>query len=50
MIIFQALAQCEDTLTSLGLVREEVDDTAGAAKVSLDLVESSFLNHFRFFC
>ncbi|KAI9076138.1 hypothetical protein K1719_041836 [Acacia pycnantha] len=28
----QALAQCEDTLTSLGLVREEVNDTAGAAK------------------
>ncbi|XP_054812574.1 arogenate dehydratase/prephenate dehydratase 2, chloroplastic-like [Prosopis cineraria] len=28
----QALAQCEDTLTSLGLVREAVDDTAGAAK------------------
>ncbi|XP_015582757.2 arogenate dehydratase 2 [Ricinus communis] len=28
----QALAQCELTLTSLGLVREAVDDTAGAAK------------------
>ncbi|KAF2300500.1 hypothetical protein GH714_013839 [Hevea brasiliensis] len=28
----QALAQCEHTLTSLGLVREAVDDTAGAAK------------------
>ncbi|XP_042067008.1 arogenate dehydratase 2-like [Salvia splendens] len=28
----QALAQCEDTLTKLGLVREAVDDTAGAAK------------------
>ncbi|KAI3450509.1 hypothetical protein Pfo_007174 [Paulownia fortunei] len=29
----QALAQCENTLTKLGLVREAVDDTAGAAKV-----------------
>ncbi|KAJ4834951.1 hypothetical protein Tsubulata_050112 [Turnera subulata] len=29
---FEALAQCEHTLTSLGLVREAVDDTAGAAK------------------
>ncbi|KAL2488888.1 Arogenate dehydratase/prephenate dehydratase 2 [Forsythia ovata] len=28
----QALAQCETTLTGLGLVREAVDDTAGAAK------------------
>ncbi|XP_075635504.1 arogenate dehydratase 2-like isoform X2 [Castanea sativa] len=28
----QALAQCEHTLTKLGLVREAVDDTAGAAK------------------
>ncbi|CAI9776421.1 unnamed protein product [Fraxinus pennsylvanica] len=28
----QALAQCERTLTGLGLVREAVDDTAGAAK------------------
>ncbi|XP_030526598.1 arogenate dehydratase 2 isoform X2 [Rhodamnia argentea] len=28
----QALAQCEHTLTKIGLVREEVDDTAGAAK------------------
>ncbi|CAI0388353.1 unnamed protein product [Linum tenue] len=28
----QALAQCEYTLTRLGLVREAVDDTAGAAK------------------
>ncbi|KAH9661026.1 Arogenate dehydratase/prephenate dehydratase 2 [Citrus sinensis] len=28
----QALAQCENTLTKLGLVREAVDDTAGAAK------------------
>ncbi|GAV71357.1 PDT domain-containing protein/ACT domain-containing protein [Cephalotus follicularis] len=27
----QALAQCENTLTRLGLVREAVDDTAGAA-------------------
>ena len=31
--IFQALAQCEHTLTKWGLVREAVDDTAGAAKV-----------------
>nr|GMD15979.1 arogenate dehydratase/prephenate dehydratase 2, chloroplastic [Ipomoea batatas] len=29
---FEALAQCENTLTELGLVREAVDDTAGAAK------------------
>nr|D3U716.1 RecName: Full=Arogenate dehydratase 2; Short=PhADT2; AltName: Full=Prephenate dehydratase ADT3; Flags: Precursor [Petunia x hybrida]ACY79503.1 arogenate dehydratase 2 [Petunia x hybrida] len=28
----QALAQCENNLTKLGLVREAVDDTAGAAK------------------
>ncbi|XP_021809170.1 arogenate dehydratase/prephenate dehydratase 2, chloroplastic [Prunus avium] len=28
----QALSQCEHTLTKLGLVREAVDDTAGAAK------------------
>ncbi|CAN6692520.1 unnamed protein product [Malus baccata var. baccata] len=28
----QALDQCENTLTKLGLVREAVDDTAGAAK------------------
>lgn len=28
----QALAQCEHTLTNWGLVREAVDDTAGAAK------------------
>ncbi|XP_045830249.1 arogenate dehydratase/prephenate dehydratase 2, chloroplastic-like [Trifolium pratense] len=28
----QALAQCENTLTGWGLVREAVDDTAGAAK------------------
>ncbi|XP_057981890.1 arogenate dehydratase 2 isoform X2 [Malania oleifera] len=28
----QALAQCENTLTKLGVVREAVDDTAGAAK------------------
>ncbi|WCJ41121.1 arogenate dehydratase 2 [Euphorbia peplus] len=28
----QGLAQCEHTLTKLGLVREAVDDTAGAAK------------------
>ncbi|KAL5169482.1 Arogenate dehydratase/prephenate dehydratase 2, chloroplastic [Glycine soja] len=31
----QALAQCENTLTKFGLVREAVDDTAGAAKVIL---------------
>ncbi|XP_038693460.1 arogenate dehydratase/prephenate dehydratase 2, chloroplastic isoform X2 [Tripterygium wilfordii] len=29
----QALAQCEHTLTRWGLVREAVDDTAGAAKL-----------------
>ncbi|CAK9170175.1 unnamed protein product [Ilex paraguariensis] len=29
----QALAQCENTLTRMGLVREAVDDTAGAAKL-----------------
>ncbi|XP_078436180.1 arogenate dehydratase 2-like [Wolffia australiana] len=28
----QALAQCEHTLTKLGVVRESVDDTAGAAQ------------------
>ncbi|KAM7278597.1 hypothetical protein ACFE04_005731 [Oxalis oulophora] len=28
----QALAQCENTLTKFGLVREAADDTAGAAK------------------
>ncbi|KAJ6830888.1 arogenate dehydratase/prephenate dehydratase 2, chloroplastic-like isoform X1 [Iris pallida] len=28
----QALAQCEHTLTKLGVVKEAVDDTAGAAK------------------
>ncbi|KAF5183902.1 Arogenate dehydratase/prephenate dehydratase 2 protein [Thalictrum thalictroides] len=28
----QALAQCENTLTKLGVVREAVDDTAGAAQ------------------
>ncbi|WMV56360.1 hypothetical protein MTR67_049745 [Solanum verrucosum] len=32
LIIYMALAQCENTLTKLGLVREAVDDTAGAAK------------------
>lgn len=36
--MFQALSQCENTLTKLGLVREAVDDTAGAAKVGWDLV------------
>ncbi|KAG6758937.1 hypothetical protein POTOM_035400 [Populus tomentosa] len=30
----QALAQCENTLTKLGLITEAVDDTAGAAKVA----------------
>ncbi|MBA0877267.1 hypothetical protein Goshw_013195 [Gossypium schwendimanii] len=33
----QALAQCENTLTKLGLSREATDDTALAAKVSHDL-------------
>ncbi|RRT49655.1 hypothetical protein B296_00022819 [Ensete ventricosum] len=28
-----ALAQCENTLAEIGVVREAVDDTAGAAKV-----------------
>lgn len=28
----QALAQCENTLTKLGVVKEAVDDTAGAAQ------------------
>ncbi|MQM01302.1 hypothetical protein Taro_034057 [Colocasia esculenta] len=28
----QALAQCENTLTKLGVVREAIDDTAGAAE------------------
>ena len=37
-MMFQALAQCENTLTKLGLVREAVDDTAGAAKVGLVLI------------
>ena len=37
VVTFQALAQCENTLTKLGLVREAVDDTAGAAKVGLNL-------------
>ncbi|XP_073309715.1 arogenate dehydratase 2-like isoform X2 [Primulina huaijiensis] len=32
----QALAQCEKTLTNLGLVRVAVDDTAGAAKYVAD--------------
>ncbi|KAI7982425.1 hypothetical protein LOK49_LG15G01546 [Camellia lanceoleosa] len=34
----QALAQCENTLTRLGMVREAVDDTAGAAKDDSDNV------------
>ncbi|CAN1249457.1 Arogenate dehydratase 2, partial [Linum perenne] len=38
----QALAQCEYTLTRLGLVREAVDDTAGAAKyVALGKLEDT---------
>ncbi|CAN0874863.1 Arogenate dehydratase 2 [Linum grandiflorum] len=38
----QALAQCEYTLTRLGLVREAVDDTAGAAKyVALSKLEDT---------
>lgn len=40
---FQALAQCEHTLTKIGLVREAVDDTAGAAKVSLGINGDLFL-------
>lgn len=40
LVIYQALAQCENTLTKLGLVREAVDDTAGAAKVSRDIMTS----------
>ncbi|XP_039129772.1 arogenate dehydratase 2-like [Dioscorea cayenensis subsp. rotundata] len=32
----QALAQCEHTLAKLGVVRENVDDTAGAAKFIAD--------------
>lgn len=38
----QALAQCENTLTRFGLVREAVDDTAGAAKVRFYLVVVQF--------
>ncbi|XP_042506304.1 arogenate dehydratase 2-like isoform X2 [Macadamia integrifolia] len=34
----QALAQCENTLTKLGIVREAVDDTAGAAQDDSDNV------------
>ena len=30
----QALAQCENTLSKLGVAREAVDDTAGAAQVT----------------
>lgn len=30
----QALAQCENTLSKLGVSREAVDDTAGAAQAS----------------
>lgn len=32
-VTFQALAQCEYTLTKLGVIKEAVDDTAGAAQV-----------------
>lgn len=49
MVIFQALAQCENNLTGLGLVREAVDDTAGAAKVSVELLEAVFLLSFQVF-
>ncbi|KAL6952050.1 Arogenate dehydratase 2 [Sarracenia purpurea var. burkii] len=35
----QALAQCENTLTNLGVIREAVDDTAGAAKSDYSLEE-----------
>jgi prephenate dehydratase len=47
VVMFQALAQCENTLTKLGLVREAVDDTAGAAKVgmSLGFWELIFFSH-----
>lgn len=38
----QALAQCENTLTSLGIVRVAVDDTAGAAKfISLNKLKDA---------
>lgn len=40
-MISQALAQCEHTLTKLGVIREAVDDTAGAAQVRLSLIEGS---------
>lgn len=42
LVIHQALAQCENTLTKLGLVREAVDDTAGAAKVRRDILTVPF--------
>lgn len=48
--MLQALAQCENTLTKLGLVREAVDDTAGAAKVFNDnifLLNSEKLSFIR---
>lgn len=38
-MVFQALAQCELTLTKLGVVREAVDDTAGAAQVRFYVME-----------
>lgn len=42
---FQALAQCEHTLTRLKVVREAVDDTAGAAQVNHSLW-SNYLQDF----
>jgi hypothetical protein len=36
-------------LTGWGLVREAVDDTAGAAKVSVNLLEAGFLVPFQVF-
>ena len=44
MVTFQALAQCENTLTKLGVIREAVDDTAGAAQVVLNLVKRLSVN------
>lgn len=43
---FQALSQCEATLSKLGVVRESVDDTAGAAQVSWRMTLFTF--HFFF--
>lgn len=36
-------------MTGLGLVREAVDDTAGAAKVIVELLEAIFLVSFQVF-